>query len=292
MNEKLQITAIVLTYNEENKIEDCLKSMKDLFEDIFIVDSYSTDKTVDIAKKYTNHIFQHEFENYGKQRNWALKNLPLKTEWVINIDADQRISENLKQELQQIFLDPSKIHCRGFLISRKTIFMDKWIKFGGHYPSYHAILFKLKFGMCEESRYDQHFTITGMVKKIKGDLEDIVTDNLSSFIERHNKWASFEATDQALGEDQISRNQGIRPNLFGNPMERKRFFKALYFKTPIFIRPISYFIFRYFVRLGFLDGPEGLIFHFLQCLWFRFLVDAKIYELKKNAKSISHRQVK
>lgn len=284
LNNKLPISVIILTYNEEKKVEDCLKSVCDFVEDIFVVDSFSRDKTLDIAKKYTKNIVQREFENYGKQRNWALENLPIKTKWVLNLDSDHRVTKELQNCLLNEFAKTSVNDYDGFLISRKTIFMNKWIKHGDHYPVYQPILFKKGYGRCEEHRYNQHLYVNGRVKKISGDIEDIVSDDLSSFIHRHNKWASSDALDLFLGQDQIATKSGVRQDLFGNAMERRRYFRGLYLKLPLFLRPFIYFIYRYFLRLGFLDGIEGLIFHTLQCFWYQFLVDAKIYEYKKKLK--------
>jgi len=282
---KIPLSVIVLSYNEEKNIEACLKSVVDFVEDIFLVDSFSTDKTKEIAKKYTDKIYEHKFENYGKQRNWALTNLPIKTKWVLNLDADHRVLDNLRAELESIFLDKKEVNCDGFLITRKTVFMGKWIRHGGHYPVYQPILFKIGTGYCEEERYNQHLNVNGKVLKLKGDIEDIIADDLTTFISRHNRWASDDAIDQILGEDQVSKNTGVKQDLFGNPMERRRFFRSFYLRLPLFIRPFIYFFYRYFLRLGFLDGKEGLIFHTLQCFWYQFLVDAKIYECKQKQAS-------
>ena len=285
---KLPISVIVLTYNEEKNIIPCLESVADDFQNLFIVDSFSTDNTLKIVEKFTDKVFEHEFENYGKQRNWALNNLPIKTRWVLNLNADQRITDILKAELIQLFSCGESDKYDGFLISRKTMFMNKWIKHGCHYPVYDAILFKQGCGVCEESRYDQVFVIKGKSKVLKGDVIDIVTDSLSNFVLRHNKWASQEAIDQVLCEDHVSNKKGVKQNYWGNPMERRRYLKASYMKFPLFLRAFIYYLYRYFIRLGFLDGIEGLIFHFLQGFWFRFLVDAKIYEMneKKKYKSL------
>ena len=277
---KLPISVIILTYNEEKNIEACVRSVIDFAESVFIVDSYSTDKTLEIAKKYTDKIFQHEFENYGKQRNWALNNLSINTAWVLHINADQCISGELKNELLKIFSSNIQSDVKGYLIPRKTIFMGRWIRYGGHFPVYDAIFFKKGYGICEKSRYDQLFIINGTVKKINAAVEDFVTDSLSNFILRHNKWSSFEAIDQVLKEDQISNKSGVRQNLLGNPMEQRRYLKSMYMKLPLFIRPFLYWVYRYFILMGFMDGLHGLIFHFLQGFWFRFLVDAKIFEIK------------
>ena len=277
---KLPISAIVLTYNEEKKIDACLKSLSNFAEDIFVVDSFSSDRTTEIVRQYTDKIFQHEFEDYGKQRNWALKNLPIKTEWILNLDADHRITHGLTQELENIFSSNEQIKYNGFLISRKTIFLGKWMKHGGHYPVYHAVLFKKRCGVCEETLYDQHFIVNGELKILKNDIEDIVTESISSFISRHKKWALLEATSQILREKNKNIDGRIKGNLFGNELEKRRYYKNLYMKSPLFIRPLLYFMYRYFLKAGFLDGIQGLIFHFLQGFWFRFLVDIKIFEIK------------
>src|SRR3990167_9149717 len=131
---QLPLTVIILTFNEEKNFESCLESVYDWAKEIFIVDSFSTDKTLEIAKKYTDKIYQHPFEDYSKQRNWALNNLLIKTEWVFNLDADIRVSEELQKELVKIFSNNEEKNYNGFLITRKTIFLGRWIKHGGHYP--------------------------------------------------------------------------------------------------------------------------------------------------------------
>lgn len=280
---KLPITAIVLTFNEEKNIENCLKSIHDFVHEIFIVDSYSTDSTVEIVKRYTNKIIQHPFENYSKQRNWALENLPINYEWILNLDADHRVTKELKVELQSIFSNKISDELKGFMASRRTIFLGKWIKNGGHYPAYHSVLFRKGYGMCEDRLYDQHFVVNGKTVVLKGDIEDIVTDSLTKFVERHNHWATLEA-EEIIKEDQKQQDT-IKPSLLGNPIQRRRFYRKVFNLSPLFLRSFLYFIYRYFLRFGFLDGKEGLIFHFLQGFWFRFLIDAKIYELKATYKS-------
>ena len=272
----LPISVIILTYNEEKNIEECLKSVHGFFDEIFIVDSYSTDNTIEICKKYTDKIYQREFEDYSSQRNWGFNNLPIKTEWILNLDADHRVTKELLDELYKIYSHKIEEDIKGFLISRRTIFMGKWIRYGAHYPVYHAVLFKKGFGKCEKRLYDQHFIIEGKVKKLKGDIIDIVSDSIDKFIFKHIKWAELEAQEQLL-----KRHSEIKPYLFGNPIQKRRLYRNFYNKMPLFIRPFLYFFYRYFIRLGFLDGIEGLIFHFLHALWYRFLIDVKIYQLKK-----------
>jgi len=271
--DKLPISVIILTYNEENNIKDCIESVFGWVEKIFVVDSYSSDKTVDIAKKFKVELVCHEFDNYSEQRNWALENLPIKTDWVFYLDADHRVAPELKKELIGKFSTGADENFNGFIMSRKTIFMGKWIKHGGHYPTYHAPLFRKNKGYCEHKPYDQHFIVDGKIQILKSDIIDIISDSLARFTERHNKWSTLEAESQL-------KNKGDEKE-FKDKRRRRRFLRNLYFKAPLFFRACAYFTYRYIFRLGFLDGKEGLIFHFLQGFWYRFLVDAKIYEKLK-----------
>lgn len=273
----LPISAIVLTFNEARHIADCLRSLKGLVAEVFVVDSGSTDNTIDLARQWGAQVVYHPFENYSQQRNWALQNLPLRFEWVLHLDADHRLTEGLRQSIRNAFQNPIPNDVNGFLVSRRTIFLGRWIRYGGHYPVYHAVLFRRGKGYCEPRRYDQHFHVEGKVLPLKGDIEDIVTESLHRFTERHNIWASLEAEDQRT-PTQRATEQLVKPDLWGTPQQRRRYWKRQYERLPLFVRPFLYFFVRYFLRLGFLDGPQGLIFHVLQGFWFRFLVDAKIYE--------------
>jgi len=276
----LPISVIILACNEERNIGDCLQSVADLSADIFVVDSGSTDRTAEIARSFGATLVEHPFENYSRQRNWALQNLPLQHEWVLHLDADHRLTDALKSSLQEAFSKPLPDDLNGFMVSRRTIFFGKWIRFGGHYPVYHAVLFRKNKGACEDKRYDQHFRVEGRLQKLRGDILDIVTDSLARFTERHNRWSTYEAEEIAQG-GAAHPGDLVQPRAFGNAMQQRRFLKSLYERLPLFVRPALYFLVRYFLRLGFLDGRRGLIFHFLQGFWFRFLIDAKVYELKK-----------
>lgn len=275
------LSIIILTFNEEKNIEACLQSIIGLKCPIFLVDSGSTDDTLTIASKYDVQVYHHPFENYGAQRNWALDNLPIETPWILNMDADHRMTAELSIELEDIFSQSVLDNTQGFLISRRTVFMGKWIKYGGHYPTYHAILFRKGFGVCEDKLYDQHFVVNGHCETLKSDMIDTLTDSLQSFTTRHNRWSTLEAEDQFYGYAKKHKAELVQANVRGNALQRRRYAKSVYEMFPLFVRPFIYFFIRYFIKLGFLDGKKGLIFHFLQGFWFRFLVDAKIYELMK-----------
>jgi len=280
---KLPISVIVLTYNEEQNIEDCLKGISGLFEVVFVVDSFSTDKTLALARKFTEHIYEHPFENYSVQRNWAQANLPIRTEWVLHLDADEQITPELLDNLNKIF-SHLPIKSDGFLVSRRTIFRGRWIKHGGHYPVYHLRTFKKHLGKCEERLYDQHFLLEGKIAKIKGDIINVITGDLNLWQARHRKWASLEAEEVLLSKERIKKNVDSS----ANPIEARRWLRYnRYYKMPLFIRPFMYFFYRYIIKLGFLDGIEGLVFHFYQGLWYRLIVDINIYKLKRKTQCIS-----
>ena len=273
-------TVIILTFNEERNIKDCLESIKGLPAEIHIVDSGSTDRTLEICSGYPLNIHHHPFINYGAQRNWALQQLPVKGKWIVNMDADHRLSPELITALREAAIAPENETISGFLVSRRTMFLGKWIKYGGQYPTYQAAIFRRGTGYCEDKLYDQHFVVRGKTKILRGDIIDIITDSLQTFTNRHNHWATLEA-DEQLQLNGTAQLYSLQPYIFGNKMAQRRSLKRLYERFPLFVRPFLYFGIRYFLKLGFLDGRRGLIFHFLQGFWFRFLIDAKIYEKRQ-----------
>lgn len=270
---KLPISAIILTFNEERNIEDCLRSIYDWIDEIFIVDSGSTDRTLGVAKKYIQKIYYHPFENFAQQRNWSQENLPIKNEWIFHLDADERASPELVLELERIF--SSNIDVDGFMVARRTVFRGKWIRYGGHYPVYHLRIFKKDKGRSEERLYDQNYIVNGKVLKIKGDIINIINPDIELWKMRHKKWAYLEAQEVLFNKNRI-----MNIKFDGSPIERRNWFRyKIYYKLPLFIRPFIYFFYRYILRLGFLDGIQGLAFHFWHGFWYRLLVDIKICRL-------------
>jgi glycosyltransferase involved in cell wall biosynthesis len=281
MHNRLPLSAIILTFNEEANIEDCLRSVCGWAGEVFVVDSGSTDRTLDIARRYTDKIVQHPFEHYARQRNWAQEHLPLTHEWVFHIDADERAMPELVQSLRRFFADAGSRYTDGLMITRRTVFMGRAIMHGGHYPTYHLRVFRRHRGRCEDRLYDQHFIVDGATRRITGDLIDTITADLAAWLARHAHWATLEAQEHLATEEDKHR-QRVAARLTGTPIERRRWLRtSLYGRAPLFLRAFGYFVLRYFLRLGFLDGVEGLIFHFLQGCWYRFYIDAKIYEAQQ-----------
>ena len=279
------LTVIIITFQEEAKIRSCIESVQSVTSNIFVVDSYSTDRTQEILSDMEVRFVEHEFTTYAEKRNWSQKNNPFQTDWVMHLDADERFTPELIKWFANEFVEKRKKY-NGFLFSRKTIFMNKWIKHGGQYPNYHARLFREHLGHCEDKEYDQHFIIdSDRIETIADvDIINIVTDNIDDLIRSHNNWATKEAKEILAAKRNLTGE--VKARMWGNAIERRRWLKRNIFeKAPLFYRSFIYFNYRYFIRGGFLDGKEGLIFFFLQTFWFRFLVDAKVFEMTKDQSS-------
>lgn len=280
MSATAPLSVFILTKNEQNNLEACLASLAGWCSDIHIVDSFSTDRTLEIARKYTSHIHQHAFEGHTQQRTWALRNLPFKHEWVIALDADHRVTPELRDELIAVFAEPPQ-DVAGFYVKRRQIFRGRWIRFGGYYPKYMLKVFRHASAYLDNNEFDYRFYVHGRTENLK---HDIVEANLnewqiSFFIEKHNKFAG------ELAAEEFARRRGLRylvsPSPFGTHDQRVLWLKTIWLRLPLFVRPFLYFFYRYFVRLGFLDGKQGAIFHFLQAFWFRLLVDIKLDEMQR-----------
>jgi len=282
------LALIVLTYNEEAQIKRSLLSAKDIVDEMFIVDSYSTDRTVEISESIGAFCLQNKWSNnHGKQFNWGLDNLPIKSNWVMRIDADEYLLPELQKEFKENFKKiPSNINA--IILKRRVYFMNKWIKWGGYYPHY-----SIRAWRKDEGRYDERlmdeivYVYNQRAITFKSDFVDDNMNSLSWWITKHNNYATREAVATLSLKYKLVAKQ-LQSKLDSTKDKRKRWVKDnIYFKFPLFIRPGLYFIYRYFFRLGFLDGKAGLIWHFLQGFWYRFLVDAKIYDLEQRAKKES-----
>jgi glycosyltransferase involved in cell wall biosynthesis len=271
-------SVIVLAFNSVDTLGTTLEQAREISDDLHVVDSFSKDDTVELSRRHGAQVVQHAFENYGAQRNWAIDNLALRYPWQLHLDADERLTPELIASLRALPEDPPQ---SGFLIARLVQFLGREMRHGGMSPTWHLRLFRNGAGRCEERKYDQHFYLSqGSTGELYGYMIDEIRMSLSEWTARHNRWADAEVMEQTVAQGEGAR---VRPRLWGNPMERKRFLRGLYNDAPLFVRPFALFFYRYFLRLGFLDGPEGFIFWTLQTFWFRFLIDAKLFE---------HRQVK
>jgi glycosyltransferase involved in cell wall biosynthesis len=276
------LSVVILTLNEEANLPVALASLRGLDAEIFLVDSGSTDRTLEIARAAGCRVVEHPFENYAVQRNWAFDHLPIGTPWTLCLDADERLTPELVDEIKAMLSQPDNPY-DGYMLRKRTIFMGRWLRHGGQYPAYHLRLFRSGRGRCEARLYDQHFVVDGQVGKLRNDYVDVITSDLGTFVARHNRWAELEAAE-ILARSSGAARQGptVAPVLTGTAIERRRFLRTrVYHRFPLFVRPFLFWFYGYVLRAGFLDGIEGLVFHTLQRFWFRFLVDARIWERQR-----------
>lgn len=271
------VTVIILTMDESKNIEDCIRSIDKFVSRIVVIDSGSSDNTVEIAKRLGADVYFHEFKSHSAQFNWGLDNINITTKWVLKLDADERLTKELCEEAERAINEHNNDDVNGMFMRLRVFFLGKWMKHGSAYPFRKLMLFKFGIGRLEDKNMDEQMLLSyGESIELHNDGLHFDFKNLNYWINKHNWYASREAQDYF--ETKIGANI---EQLSDGQIKNIRKQKAKYYKLPMFIRPFLLFIYRYILKLGFLDGREGLIFHFLQSFWYRFLVDAKIYEHQK-----------
>lgn len=287
-----QFSFIILTYNEEVHLPRLLNSIKDLDAEIFILDSGSTDRTLEIAKTFSATVLTNNFENHPKQWDFALKNFEIKTPWIVCLDADHIVTPQLFNHLAS-FNSEAYINFDGIYFNRKNYFKGKWIKHGGYFPFYLLKMIRYGAGYSDlNENMDHRFIVPGktMIWKDGYILEENLKENKISFwINKHNRYSDLVAVEEVERMQQL-RQQTIKPNFWGSPDSRTAWLKQLWWQLPRYARPMIYFNYRIFFRLGILDGNTGIIFHFLQGFWFRLIVDVKIDEILKKDEEIEKKQ--
>ncbi|PML61251.1 hypothetical protein BCT73_06580 [Vibrio breoganii] len=271
---KVDVTVLVLTYNEEIHIERCIQSLKPFAQRIIIVDSYSTDRTVDLSKNLGAEVIQNKWpNNHSKQVNWALGNIIITSEWVMRVDADEYITQELGKEIAVNLRTPGDYS--GYYLLRGHVFMGKKILWGGSAKTKMLRIWRTGSAKCEDKIMDEHMIMNDPQSKIgifKSRFWDHNLNSLSWWTEKHNSYSTKEALMQmkleASNEDFSSLNQYLKSHVYQS--------------FPVWARSFIFFLYRYIFRLGFLDGFPGLAWHVLQGFWYRFLVDCKVRELKYN----------
>ena len=267
-------TAIIMTRNEEKNLEDCLKSMQGFAKRCVVIDCGSTDNTLKIAKKYGADIYNHKFEYYAKQFNWGIKNCDIDTDWIVRLDADERFPEELKEEIRELIAENKNEPMNGITIEADLYFLGRMMKHGLRNKR-KIMMFKKGYGKIEDRRRDAHSVISeGYSARAKHHFVHYDFKSIDDYIKKYNWYATREMQDyidfKHGGNTKINTDPAIQRH------RKKKF--SVYYKAPMFVRCWLWFIYNYIFRAGFLDGKEGLVFYFLECYWYRFTVDSKIYE--------------
>ena len=285
-SDKLPVSVIVPIKNEERNVAACLQSVA-WADEIWVVDSHSADRTCELAEQFGARVAQFDYVGgFPKKKNWALENLPLKHEWALLIDADERVTPELETEIRTLF---QRGHMAdGYYLNRRLIFLGRWIKHCGWYPSWNMRLFKHRLGRFEKLEAEdvenagdvevhEHVVLTGKPAYLKHDLLHEDFKSIYHFIERHNRYSNWDAKVYANLASGVAASNSINASLLGSPLERKRFIKRIWARLPF--RPALRFVWMYFIKRGFLDGKPGLIFCTLMTMH-EAVISAKSYEQK------------
>ena len=278
----LDISVIILTFNEQLHIKRCLDRISPVVKDVFIIDCFSTDKTLEIAGEYNNvRILQNKWVNYATQFNWGLEHADIKTKWVLRLDADEYLTPELVEELEHK-LPALSADVTGVVFPLRRVFLGRTIRRG--MPVIKLMrLFQYGKASSEVRMMDEHIQLTeGHSVDFENEFADDNLNNLSWWTQKHVGYAIREAVDLLDMEyDLTGSAKSDEGKQLNEQALAKRMRKHKYARQPLFWRSFAYFCYRYFFRLGFLEGKEGFLWHFLQGWWYRTLVDAKVLEIKR-----------
>ena len=273
MKELPDLTVLILTYNEEINLPNALDNLEGFAKDVVVLDSFSTDRSPNIAKEFGARVFQRRFDDFSRQRNYALTQISYTTEWIFILDADEMLTDELKEEICETV---KSTHLDAFFVKRRFFWMGQWIK-RGYYPTWLLRLGRVGTLVCDERPINEHLVcITGKVGRLREDFIDHNKKSLSDWLDKHNRYSSLEA--QVLLE---SGSPCENYRFFANQYERKRWIRVkIWNRLPPLVRPFLYFFYRYCIRLGFLDGKKAFAYHFLHAFFYRMIIDLKYLEKK------------
>lgn len=271
----VSLAVIILTLNEEKNLAYALDSVRGWASEVFVVDSQSTDDTAEIARRYKCTFVQHKFEDYSKQRNWALNALPVSSEWILFLDADEWLTTSLKDEISSLII--SQPTSNGYLVKFRLIWMGKWIRRGYH-STWLLRLFRHRKARCECRAVNEHIIVDGQVGRLQHDLIHEDRKGMAAWTRKHIEYAQREAALLSV----CGTSEQLPVRLLGSPAERMRWLRVrVYNPLPPLVRPVLYFLYRAVFRGGLLDGPKAWIYHFLHALWVPLLIDCFYLETRR-----------
>jgi glycosyltransferase involved in cell wall biosynthesis len=277
------VTVVMLTFNEAKHVARSIASVKAFARDILIVDSFSTDGTPEIAKAAGARVVQNKFVNYSKQFQWGLDHGGIETAWILRLDADEIIEPDLSAAIVDR-LPGLPADVAGVNFNRKHIFLGRWVRHGGRYPLVLLRLWRTGQGRIEDRWMDEHMVVWGgRVVTFEGGFSDDNLNDLTFFTDKHNKYATREAIDVLSRKYQLlPDDRALSADSASRQAHMKRMFKErIYNRLPLWVGPLGYFIYRVIFQGGIFDGKSGMIYHVLQGFWYRYLVNAKIYEYER-----------
>lgn len=274
-----EIHAIVLTCNEELHIARCLTSIHEICTSITVIDSGSSDRTVEIARSFGADVIVNPWVNYATQLNFGIDKLEGRGGWLMRIDADEHLPPESARALPAVLTNLTAGD-DGVLVRRQIVFLGRRIRWGGIEPSWQLRLWRCGRGACEQRWMDEHVVVRGGVAKSPIEFVDENLNSIDWWTSKHNNYASREVIDMLASLSLLDGYEDLTRSSASRQAKLKRFIKErIYNRLPGGIRTVAYVLYRYVLRLGFLDGKPGYYFHILQGFWYRTLVDAKLAEV-------------
>ncbi|MFI4917802.1 MAG: glycosyltransferase family 2 protein [Phycisphaerales bacterium JB060] len=289
------VCALVPVKNEETNIVECLRRLQWCAQ-VTVIDSQSTDDTIALSQAMGAEVYQFHYDRstgWPKKKNWALAHVPWQHEWVLIVDADEHITPELAQEIGAVVTKvstPDRPGCGdGYWINRRFMFLGRWLRYGGWYPSWNLRLFKHTLaryerigdlgdtGSGDNEVHEHPVLLTGEAGYLKHDMEHYAYPDLSVWIEKHNRYTTWEAHARKAKD-----KGGIKPRLFGGAIERRRWLKKHGRSLPF--RAGIRFVFDYFARRGILDGYPGFVMA-VNMAWYEFMSNAKLKEMQIRSRS-------
>lgn len=284
--QKIPVSVLIPAKNEEANLPACLESVA-VADEVFVVDSQSSDRSIEICQKYGANVVQFHFNGrWPKKKNWSLENLPFRNEWVLIVDCDERITPELWEEIAEAIKNPD---CNGYYLNRRVFFLGTWIRHGGRYPDWNLRLFRHQKGRYEnlgteeirntgDNEVHEHVVLEGKVAYLKNDMLHIDFRDVYHWLERHNRYSNWEARVYlnlltGRGDDGT-----IGANILGDSVQRKRFLKKVWVRLPF--KPTLRFLLSYVFQLGFLDGRAGYTYARLLSQY-EYQIGVKLYELRR-----------
>lgn len=292
---KIPVSVLIPAKNEEANLPACLESVA-LADEVFVVDSQSSDRSVEIAESYGAKVVQFYFNgSWPKKKNWGLDNLPFHNEWVLIVDCDERITPELWEEIAAAIQNPDY---NGYYVNRRVFFLGQWIRYGGRYPDWNLRLLRHEKGRYEnlktedvpntgDNEVHEHVILKGQVGYLKNDMLHIDFRDIYQWLDRHNRYSNWEARlylNFLMGKDDLEtiNDESDRAKrllrIIRNPVQRKRFLRKVWVWLPF--KPALRFIITYIFQLGFLDGRPGYIYARLMSQY-EYQIGIKLYELQR-----------
>ena len=267
------ITVIILTNNEELNIVRAINSVKPVADRICVVDSGSTDKTVALAQSLGAEVVEHPFVTHGQQFNWAMNNLNITSKWIFRLDADEEVTPELAEEIVEKCARHTDDDVSALVGNFRIYFLGRFLRHGGMYPFYRTTIFKNGKGYIDENGMRDQTVITeGRLEYLKNDFLHYDFKSMEAWIQKHNWYSSLEVKN-LVGD--MADADGKRTATADKTIKMR---DGLYYKLPRYFRARLYYWYRYYFKLGFLDGEAGRVHAFLQAYWYRYLIDAKLFE--------------